>query len=115
MSVETVLTSMLLSRSALVEAAHLALRILRFRDSADRLMKGLEDQAKKDQAAEAALKVLEDIQRDEKQALGELSDEQANQYAKELADLVQKRVKDDFGVDEISVEGKLKDIRSTYR
>jgi hypothetical protein len=114
MDIATLLTPVL-ARTLVVEAAHLALRVIRFREGAPRLMSGLRAQATdKDEAAEVALKVLEAIQAGEGRPIAELTNEQAEQYSQQLTEVVEQRVKADGALDKSVAEDKLRDIRSSY-
>jgi hypothetical protein len=84
-----------LTYGTLVQAAHGAARVLTYRDGAETMLGHMCDEAAKDATAKVALEILERIETQEGRPIGELSEEAAGAYVRDLSGLVEQRLREE--------------------
>lgn len=75
-----------MSQSAVIEVVYQVGRVLAFRDGAGHMLANLRRKAPTDAAAAAAVRILEEIERDAGRPISALSEEEANARFRPLAD-----------------------------
>ncbi|HEX5078499.1 MAG TPA: hypothetical protein VFV80_05060 [Geminicoccaceae bacterium] len=97
-----------------LEAVHLALRLLRFRDGADHMLANMRKKTD-DPASQIAVTIAEWVERQERQRLATLDDEAAARYIDELSRFADQRTRKEWHSDEAAGEAALARLRAEVR
>jgi hypothetical protein len=101
-----------LTYGTLVQAAHGAARVLTYRDGAETMLGHMRDEAAKDATAKVTLEILERIETQEGRPIGELSEEAAGAYVRDLSGLVEQRLREEPALGPGEAAARLESLRS---